>query len=137
MLPNFNDRLEIPEYLPGVHRYRAPKAPERDALSRSAKRRRDRKLAGKRSGLMRANWATTEPMVMALTARLAQLRLPEKGMPCLHLSCPRSMSQSPPRPPPPPPTWRFKPDRTNSGMWHVDDPDGLNVSAEEGDPYAG
>ena len=122
-LPNFNDRLDLPEFLPGLHLAAHWIPVERDALAKSARRRRDRKFASMRCERMRTNAASSEPIVLALASALQAV------MPNLQIGSRRSTSQTPPCPPAPPPTQRFDPDRICE-KGRADDP---RVPAKQGE----
>ncbi|CAK0903546.1 unnamed protein product [Prorocentrum cordatum] len=95
-LPRFNDRLPIPEYLPGA----VPQPLAVVITTKTARRRRQRELADRRLMMRSFNTAAA-----GLTLEAAQSLSPADGrLQCL--SFPRSFDSAPQRPPAPPTTPR-------------------------------
>jgi hypothetical protein len=107
-LPSFSDRVaSIPEFLPSEAARAPPHAPRDDAQDRAPKsktaiRRRQRKMTERWTVMRELNGATSMPVAEALQGMPPDCQLPPASL------RPRIGSASPERPPAPPPTPRWQ-----------------------------
>jgi len=130
-LPRFDARVDIPEFIPGLtaddgHLDKAP-------LSKSAKRRRERKLAEKRRDMRRSNESILGPIVEAMRS-LSRPCIDEarRQRPAGRARGPPGAATSPRLPvPPTTPRWKVNRNKMNAGDGEGDGDDFEEAMSQE------